>query len=103
MSQGVQVRPLSPAPKIDKFRLVDFSSIAKQWYIITARSAVHIISPFGAVYNFAFGSLNDGLRPYCITRQRVSQLRNDDIQHFVLVIYKAYALMIYTPYGVIRT
>ncbi len=35
---------------------------------------------------------------YIITRQRVSQLRNDDIQFLAeLVMYKAYALMIYTP------
>jgi len=44
------------------------------WYIITARSAVHIISPFGAVYHHA---------PACII------LRLDEIQHFVLMIYNA--------------
>ncbi len=36
---------------------------------------------------------------YIITHQRAYRLRNDDIQHFVLVIYKAYALMIYKAYA----
>ncbi len=59
--------------KIDKFRLVDFLFIAKQWYIIAARRVVHIISPFGL---------------YIITRQCVYRLRNDDIQFLAeLVIY----------------
>ncbi|MBQ2272168.1 MAG: hypothetical protein II337_01760, partial [Clostridia bacterium] len=40
------------------------------WHIITARSVVHIISPFGAVSHHALA---------CI------YLRLDDIQHFVLV------------------
>ena len=45
-------------------------------------AVVDIISPFGAVSHHALA---------CI------YLRLDDIQHFVLMIYKAYALMIYTP------
>ena len=48
---GVQVP--SPAPKNPSLVTWIFLSIAKQWYIITARSAVHIISPFGAVSHHA--------------------------------------------------
>ena len=50
-----------------------FLSKPQAWHIITARSAVHIISPCGAVYHHA---------PACI------YLRLDDIQHFVLMIYR---------------
>ena len=48
-----------------------FLSKPQAWHIITARSVVHIISPFGAVSHHALA---------CI------YLRLDDIQHFVLVI-----------------
>ena len=51
-----------------------FLSKPQAWHIITARSVVHIISPFGAVSHHALA---------CI------YLRLDDIQHFVLVIYNA--------------
>ncbi len=37
---------------------------------------------------------------YIITRQRASQLRNDDIQTFGLMIYKACALVICNSFGV---
>ena len=55
-------------------KLLLLLSKPQAWYIITARSAVHIISPFGAVYHHA---------PACII------LRLDEIQHFVLMIYNA--------------
>ena len=45
-------------------KLLLFLSKPQAWYIITARSAVHIISPFGL---------------YLITRKRVSFLRLDDM------------------------
>ncbi len=48
-----------------------FLSKPQAWYIITARSVVHIISPFGAVSHHALAWI---------------YLRLDDIQHFVLVI-----------------
>ena len=52
------------------------------WHIIAARSAVHIISPCGAVYHHALA---------CIS------LRLDDIQTFGLMIYRNKLRMIYTP------
>ena len=48
-----------------------FLSKPQAWHIITARSVVHIISPFGAVSHHALA---------CI------YLRLDDIQNFVLMI-----------------
>jgi hypothetical protein len=48
-------------------------------------AVVDIISPFRAVSHHA---------PACIL------LLLDDIQHFVLMIYKAYALMIYNSFGI---
>ena len=59
-----------------------FLSKPQAWHIIAARSVVHIISPFGAVFHHA---------PACIF------LRLDDIQHFVLMIYRNKLRMIYTP------
>ena len=59
-----------------------FLSKPQAWNIITARSVVYIISPCGAVYHHA---------PACIL------LRLDDIQHFVLMIYRNKLRMIYTP------
>jgi len=52
------------------------------WHIIAARSVVHIIK---------------GGKPplYLITHQRASCLRLDDIQHFVLMIYRNKLRMIY--------
>ena len=55
-------------------------------HIITARSAVHIISPFGAVYHHASA---------CIL------LRLDDIQCYALVIYRNKLRMIYKAYALI--
>ena len=57
----------------ENFVLGIFLSKPQAWHIIAARSAVHIISPCGAVYHHASA---------CIF------LRLDDIQHFVLVIYR---------------
>ena len=69
------VRIPVPQPKnTENFVLGIFLSKPQAWHIITARSAVHIISPFGAVSHHALA---------CIL------LRLDDIQHFVLVIYNA--------------
>jgi len=54
------------------------------WHIIAAQRAVYIIK--------------GGEPPlYLITRQRAFCLRLDDIQHFVLMIYRNKLRMIYTP------
>ena len=57
-----------------------FLSKPQAWYIIAAQRAVHIISPFAAVTHHASA---------CI------YLRLDDIQHFVLMIYRNKLRMIY--------
>ena len=63
-------------------RPFSFLSKPQAWHIIAARSAVYIIK--------------GGEPPlYLITRQRVSRLRLDDIQHFVLMIYRNKLRMIY--------
>ncbi|MBR5783070.1 MAG: hypothetical protein IKY33_02460, partial [Clostridia bacterium] len=60
------------------------------WHIITARSAVHIIK--------------GGLPPlYLITRQCVFFLRLDEMQHFVLMIYRNKLRMIYKALPVMHT
>ena len=52
------------------------------WHIIAAQRAVHIIK--------------GGSPPlYLITRQRAFSLQLDDIQHFVLMIYRNKLRMIY--------
>ena len=61
-------------------KLLLFLSKPQAWHIIAARSAVHIISPFGAVSHHA---------PACIC------LRLDDIQCFALMIYRNTLRMIY--------
>ncbi len=60
------------------------------WHIIDARSAVHIIKGGSPPLYFisSFGA--------------VSPLRLDEIQHFVLMIYRNKLRMIYTPHVVIR-
>ena len=55
------------------------------WYIIDARSAAYIISPFGAVSHHA---------PACIF------LRLDDIQHFVLMICNSFGIDDIHAFGV---
>ena len=59
-----------------------FLSKPQAWHIITARSVVHIISPFGAVSHHA---------PACIL------LQLDDIQPYGLMIYRNTLRIIYTP------
>ena len=59
-------------------------------FCLSKPQAWHIISPCGAGYHH-------GNAVYLITRQRVSYLRLDDIQHFVLMIYRNKLRMIYTP------
>ena len=61
-------------------KLLLFLSKQQAWYIIAARSAVHIISPCGAGYHHA---------PACIP------LRLDDIQPYGLMIYRNKLRMIY--------
>ena len=89
----------SPTPATNKNRTFVYRQMfcfclskPQAWYIITARSAVHIIkggkpplyliSPCGAVSHHA---------PACIF------LRLDDIQGFALMIYRNKLRMIYTP------
>ena len=58
-------------------KLLLFLSKPQAWHIITARSVVHIISPFGAVSHHA---------PACIL------LRLDEMQHFVLMICNSFGI-----------
>ena len=72
--------PPSPTNKKRTFVYQKFSfclSKPQAWYIIAARSAVHIISPFGVAYHHA---------PACIS------LRLDEIQHFVLMICNSFGI-----------
>jgi len=57
-------------------------------YFLSKPQAWHIISPCGAGYHH-------GNAVYLITRRRASCLRLDDIQHFVLMIYRNKLRMIY--------
>ena len=77
----------SRAPKKStSFNLSIFLSKPQAWHIITVRSMVHIISPFGAVSHHALA---------CI------YLRLDDIQPYWLMIYRNKLRMIYTAFAVI--
>ena len=77
------------AKNTHSLRVCVFLSNPQDWYIITARSAVYIISPSGCISS----------------RFSVYSLRLDDIQNFVLMIYrnklrmiyKACALILYPP------
>ena len=71
----VQVPSLAPKNPMRKHRI--FLSKPQAWHIIAARSAVHIISPFGAVSHHA---------PACIS------LQLDEMQHFVLMISNSYGI-----------
>ena len=84
-----QTRVLNPLRRANKNRTFVYQQMfcfclskPQAWYIIDARSAAHIISPFGAVSHHA---------PACIF------LRLDDIQCFALMIYRNKLRMIYTP------
>ena len=63
-------------------RPFSFLSKPQAWHIIDVRSAVYIISPFGAVSHHA---------------QACIYLRLDDIQPYGLMIYRNKLQMIYTP------
>ena len=80
------VRIHHPPPKNPSLTTWIFLSKPQAWHIITARSVVYIISPFGAVSHHA---------PACIL------LRLDDIQHFVLMIYRNKLRMIYKAFALI--
>ncbi len=69
-SNFMQVQVLLPAPKNPSLVTWIFLSIAKQRYIVTARSVVYIISPFGAVSHHG---------------KRAFLLRNDDIHAFGVI------------------
>ena len=77
-AQPVVFRAMPEDEKPPAMRADFYYPLRKQWYIITARSAVYIISRrlYSALAMMIYNS-------YGI----------DDIQHFVLVIYKAYALI----------
>ncbi len=64
--------PPSPTKKLHRFAMQFFYPSRQAWYIIAAQRAVHIISPFGAVYHHAIA------RILC---------RLDEIQTFGLMIY----------------
>ena len=80
----VQVPLLGPKNPMRKHRI--FLSKPQAWHIITARSVVHIISPFGAVSHHALA---------CI------YLRLDDIQNFVLMICNSCGIDDIHAFGVI--
>ncbi len=72
--QAREPNPYLAAKKPAKFRLVVFFYPSRQaWYIIAARSVVHIIKVGKPTLHL-------------ITRQRAFRLRLDDIQNFVLMI-----------------
>ena len=78
-SDRSRASPAIPANKEVTFvyqKLLLFLSKPQAWHIIAARSAVHIIKVGKPTL-------------YLITRQRVFFLRLDEMQHFVLMIYKA--------------
>ena len=70
----VRPNPSWCTKKKDRFRTVFFLSNPKDWYGITARSAVHGIRRFATAWHHA---------PACI------YLRIDAIHHFVMIPYKA--------------
>ena len=61
-------------------KLLLFLSKPQAWYIITARSVVHIISPFRAVYNHAAACI-------LLRLDDIPQQVADDMQNYVLMIY----------------
>ena len=63
------------------------SSPAQAWYIIAARSAVHIISPSGAVSHHASACINLRLDDILAKSEIYSRFCADDIQCFALMIY----------------
>ena len=62
------------------------------------RLGFFLIQAAGLVYHHASACISSP-KAYIITRS-VYLLWLDDIQHFVLMIYKAYALMIYNSFGI---
>ena len=68
--------PVGQAKNSTSCSLSNFLSKPQAWHIIDARSAAYIIK-------------GDSPPLYIITRQRVSFLRLDNIQHFVLMICNA--------------
>ena len=73
----------NPTPSANKKRTFVYQKFSfclskpQAWYIIDARSAAYIISPFGAVSHHA---------------QACISLRLDDIQHFVLMICNSFGI-----------
>ena len=90
--------PSSSAKKEVTFvyqKLLLFLSKPQAWYIITARSAVHIISPFGAVYHHASACIS-------LRLDDIPQQVADDIQCFALVICNGKPLIYFQKYGIMR-
>ena len=71
----------------ENFVLGIFLSKPQAWYIITARSAVHIISPFGAAYHHALACIYLRLDDILAKSEIYSRFCADDIQCFALMIY----------------
>jgi len=61
-------------------KLLLFLSKPQAWYIITERSAVYIISPYGAVSHHASACIS-------LRLDDIPQQVADDMQNFVLMIY----------------
>ena len=90
--------PPAPTKKEVTFvyqKLLLFLSKPQAWYIITARSAVYIISPYGAVSHHA---------PACISLRLddIPQQIADDIQCFALMVYNGKPLICSRKCGTIR-
>ena len=71
----------------ENFVLGIFLSKPQAWHIITARSAVHIISLFGAVYHHASACIFLRLDDILAKTEIYSRFYADDIQCFALMIY----------------
>ena len=74
-------------------KLLLFLSKPQAWYIITARSAVYIISPRGAVSHHALACIS-------LRLDDIPQQVADDMQNFVLMIYNGKPLICFQKCGI---
>ena len=103
--------PPSPTKKEVTFvyqKLFLFLSKPQAWHIITARSAVHIICPFGAVSHHALACISSPQGVYhhqrCILLRLddIPQQVADDMQNFVLMIYNGKPLICFLKCCIMR-
>ena len=76
-------------------KLLLFLSKPQAWYIITARSAVYIISPYGAASHHASACIS-------LRLDDIPQQVADDMQNFVLMIYNGKPLICFLKCGIMR-